>query len=88
MAHSSRQRHRDREPRRRQVEEDPPVAGRVFRISDAQRQEVATTLGHIDEARRALESQHNPDNRQIIRELKASADHIFDLIDGLEEMDS
>ena len=39
----------------------------------------------IDEARRALESQHNPDNREIVRELRASADRIYDIMNDLEE---
>jgi len=46
---------------------------------------VAKCLRYIDEARRALERQHNPDNREIIRELRTSADQIFDLISDLEE---
>jgi len=46
---------------------------------------VAKCLRYIDEARRALEGQHNADNREIIRELRASADQIFELISGLEE---
>jgi hypothetical protein len=41
-------------------------------MTEAQRQQVAKCLGHIDEARRALERQENPDNREIIRELRAS----------------
>jgi hypothetical protein len=49
---------------------------------------VAKYLRYIDEARRALERQRNPDNREIIRELRASADHIFDLLGDLEETDS
>jgi hypothetical protein len=60
----------------------------VFRITDAQRHQVAKYLRYIDEARRALERQRNPDNREIIRELRASADHIFDLLGDLEETDS
>ena len=56
-------------------------------MADAQRQQVAKCLRYIDEARRALESQHNPANREIIRELRTSADHIFDLIDDLAETD-
>jgi hypothetical protein len=56
-------------------------------MSDAQRQQVAKSLRFIDEARRALERQANPENREIIRELRASADHIFDLLNDLEEAD-
>jgi len=85
MAHSGRTRHRDRDPRRRQIEEEPPATGRVFRITDAQRQKVAKCLRYIDQATRALEGQRNAENREIIRELRTSADQIFDLISGLEE---
>ena len=87
MAHSGKERHRDREPRRREPEEEPPPTGRVFRITDVERQEVAKCLRFIDEARRAVERQQNPDNRQIIRELRASADQIFAVINDLEEID-
>jgi hypothetical protein len=57
-------------------------------MTDAQRQQVAKCLRYIDEARGALERQENPDNREIIRELRASADHIFDLLNDLDETDS
>ncbi len=57
-------------------------------MTDAERQQVAKSLRYIDEARRALERQENPDNREIIRELRASADQIFDLLSRLEEADS
>ena len=40
----------------------------------------------IDEARASLETQQNRNNREIIRELKASADRIFDLLNKLEEI--
>ena len=56
-------------------------------MTDAQRQQVSKCLRYIDEARRALERQENPDNREIIRELRASADQIFDLLGRLEETD-
>ena len=85
MAHSGRQRHRDRDPGRR-LDDEPPQTNRVFRMTDAQRQEVAKCLRYIDEARRALEHQQNPDNREIIRELRTSADRIFDVINELEEL--
>lgn len=87
MAHSGRERHRDRDLRRREPEDEPPAIGRVFRLADSDRQEIAKCLRYIDEARRVLESQQNPDNREIIRELKASADRIFALINDLEEID-
>lgn len=60
---------------------------RSFRISEAERQQVAECLRYIDEARRALQDQQNPDNREIIRELRASADRIYELVNGLEEID-
>jgi hypothetical protein len=85
MAHSGRERHRDRELRRREPEDEPPAIGRVFRIPDTTRQEIAECLRYIDEARRVLQSQQNPENREIIRELKASADRIYELINDLEE---
>ena len=87
MAQSGRERHRDRDPGRRLDGGEPPPAHRVFRITDAQRQQVAKWLRYIDEARRALERQKNPDHREIIRELRASADHIFEVLSDLEETD-
>jgi hypothetical protein len=57
-------------------------------MTEAQRQQVAKYLRYIDEARRSLERRANPDNREIIRELRASADHIFDLLNDLEETDA
>jgi hypothetical protein len=88
MAQSGRERHRDRDSRRRLDSGELPSAHRVFRMTDAQRQQVSKCLRYIDEARRALERQENPDNREIIRELRASADQIFDLVSKLEEADS
>jgi hypothetical protein len=63
-----------------------PAAGRVFRMTGTERQKVAQCLRYIDEARSALEGQRNPDNREIVRELRSSADRIYDLINGLEEI--
>ena len=57
-------------------------------MTDAERQQVAKCLRYIDEARRALERQENSDNREIIRELAASADKIFDVLSDLEEIES
>jgi hypothetical protein len=37
----------------------------------------------IDEARRALERQMNANNREIIRELRASADCVYDSLNDL-----
>jgi hypothetical protein len=88
MAQSGRERHRDRDPGRRLDSEESPSAHRVFRMTDAQRQRVAKSLRYIDEARRALERQENPDHREIIRELRVSADQIFDVLGDLEEADS
>jgi hypothetical protein len=56
-------------------------------VTNAQRQQVAKCLRYIDEARRALERQENPDNREIIRELRASVNKIFALLTDLEESD-
>jgi hypothetical protein len=86
MAHSGKTRHRDRDLRRREIVDEQPPIDRIFRITDAERQRVAKSLRYIDEARRALERQHNPDNREIIRELRASADEIFDVMSDLEEI--
>lgn len=89
MARSGKQRHhRELDPGHRQWADGPPGVARVFRITDAQRERVATALRYIDEARRALEGQQNPDNREIIRELRTSADVIFDLLNGLDETES
>lgn len=85
MAHTGRTHPRDRERRRLQPDEEQPATARVFRITDAEREKIAKSLRYIDEARRALERQHDADNREIIRELRASADQIFELISGLEE---
>ena len=86
MAHSGRQRHRDREPGLRQFEDQPvPAINRVFLMTGAERQKVAQCLRGIDDARRALESHHNPDNRLIVRDLRAAADQIFELINDLQE---
>lgn len=87
MSHSRRERHRDRDPGPRAADPStPPAENRVFRLTDTQRQQVARALRYIDAARHALESQQNPDNREIIRELKASADRIFDVMDAVEEI--
>jgi hypothetical protein len=88
LGHSRRERHRDREPGHRQAaDEEPPAPNRVFRVTDLERQKIAESLRFIDDARRALEQQQNPDNREIVRELRASADRIFDVINSLEETD-
>jgi hypothetical protein len=88
MGHSGRKRHRDREPGLRQLEDRAVRAvDRVFRMSEAERRKMAQCLRHIDQARAALESQHNPDNRAIVRDLRAAADQIYDLLNDLEETD-
>lgn len=56
-------------------------------MTDGDRQQIAKCLRYIDEARRALERQQNPDNREIIRDLRASADQIFEVLNRLEETD-
>ena len=87
MAWSGRMRHRDRDPGHRRTDEaDIQSTDRVFRMTDAQRREIAKALRYIDEARQALEAQQNRDNRAIIRELRASADRIFDLLNDLDEV--
>jgi hypothetical protein len=86
MGHSGRKRHRDGAAGLRQLDEAKILGtDRVFRMTESERQKVAECLRYIDEARRALESQHNPDNREIVRELRASADRIFELVNGLEQ---
>ena len=91
MGQTRKQRHRDRcadSFRQRYLDaEDVGRSDRVFRITDGERQEMAKTLRYIDDARRALEEQQNPANREIIRELHASADRVFDLLNDLEEID-
>jgi hypothetical protein len=86
MAHSGRERHRDREPGRKLGDEEPIGTDRVFRMTDVQRQLVAKYLRVVDEARRTLERQHNAENRTLIRALKTSADAIFDVINELDEL--
>lgn len=88
MGQSGRPRHRDRDPGHREINEsEPPAPNRVFRITDAERQQVAQALRYIDDARRALQEQQNPLNREIIRELRASADEIYAIVNELEEID-
>jgi hypothetical protein len=87
MASTGRDRHRDREGGwRRDDVQEPASTDRIFRITDTERQAIAKSLRYIDDARRILERQHNPDNREIIRELRASADRIFDVLNRLEEI--
>jgi len=87
MASTRRERHRDRDGGwRRDDVQEAPATDRVFRIADAERQAIADSLRFIDDARRTLEQQQNPDNREIIHELRASADRIFDVVNGLEEI--
>jgi len=88
MAHSGRERHRDRDAGRRQWDDgEPAPANRVFRLTDDQRQRIAKELQHLDAARRAIEQQQDPANRDIVRELRAAADAIFDLLNDLDEID-
>ena len=88
MASTDRVRHRDREPGHRQP--DTPIRhdpDRVFTITNDDRRLIAKSLRLIDDARRTLEAQQKRENREIVRELKASADRIFDILDELEELD-
>ncbi len=88
MAHSGTKRHRDRDKGLRSFDViESPGVDRVFRMTEDGRKQVAECLRFIDGARRALEGQQNPDNREIVRELRASADRIYDLINDLEEVD-
>jgi len=87
MASTRRERHRDRNGGwRRDDAQEGAATDRVFRITDAERQTIAKSLRFIDDARRSLEQQQNRDNREIIRELRASADRIFDVVNELEEI--
>ena len=88
MTHSGRERHRDRDGRKRELVDEPAPAGRVFRMTDDERQAIAECLRYIDEARREIQNQQNAANREIVRELKASADRIFELINNLEEIET
>jgi hypothetical protein len=88
MTRSRRGRGVDHDPSWSRPEPVPePVVNRTFRLSDQQRQQIARHLRYIDRARHALEAQHNAENREIIRELRDSADRIFDLLNSLEEGD-
>ena len=85
MAHSCRQRHRDREPGLRQLAEpQPPALSRVFRIAEVDRQQIARCLRCIDEARLALELRNDTTNRVVIRDLRSAADEIYEVINELE----
>ena len=87
MASTRRERHRDRDGGwRRDDVQEPAATDRIFRVTDAERQAIAKSLRLIDDARRSLEGQQNPDNREIIRELRASADRIYEVVNGLEEI--
>jgi hypothetical protein len=85
MGWSGKDKHRDRDPGARQADEPTP-GNRVFRLPDADREAVAACLRRIDEARAALEARQDPQNRQIIRDLRAAADRVFDLLNDLEDL--
>ena len=88
MSASDKERHRDRDPGHRQEREpERPDAERVFRMTHDERQTIAKALRFIDEAREELQVQQRRENREVIRELKASADTIFEVLNGLEETD-
>ena len=89
MTHSGRERHRDRDPGSRNFDgESAPAADRVFRITDDQRQQIAACLRDIDEARRLIEDRHSAENREIVRELRAAADAIYEVLNALDEADT
>ena len=56
-------------------------------MTGTEREKIAQNLRYIDEARRGLESQHNADNRKIVRDLRAAADRIYELINDLAELE-
>jgi hypothetical protein len=87
MAHSGRQRHRDLSPGQKQIDGiEPPAADRVFRMSAKERQQIAVCLRAIDAARQEIEGQHDIANRRVVRELRASADRIYEILSELEEL--
>ena len=87
MSSTDKERHRDREPGRREGDEPSPRdADRAFKMTGDERQDIAKALRLIDEARLELEARHTRENREILRKLKASADRIFDVLSGLDEV--
>jgi hypothetical protein len=84
MAWSGRPKHRDREPGTRWSDE-PPAPDRVFQITHVQRGEIARCLRRIDEVRRDLEAEQDPKRRQLVRDLRAAADRIYEVLSVLEE---
>ena len=87
MSHSGRDRHRDH-PLARAQEQEPKLAPhqRTFTMSGTEREEIAACLRRIDEARETLELQHSAANRTIVRELRAAADQVYDVLNELEEI--
>lgn len=86
MAHSGRKRPRDLFPGTRELDAaEPPAGDRVFRLTDDERQQIAACLRVIDEARRQVELQHDAENRRIVRDLRVSADRIYEILNELEE---
>jgi len=61
------------------------MANRAFKITEDQREHVATCLRHIDRARKDLEAK-GPGNEAICTELQKCADGIFHLMNNLEEL--
>lgn len=87
MAHSGRQRHRDLSPGQKQIDgAEPPAADRVFLMSEKERRQIAVCLRAIDAARQEVESQHDVGNRRVVRDLRASADRIYEILNELEEL--
>jgi hypothetical protein len=89
MAWTDREKHRDRDTGHRVLDEDLPRAKRRgFRLTDDERERIAKSLRLIDQARLTLQEQNNRQNRAIIRDLHAAADRIFEVINGLDEIDA
>lgn len=61
------------------------MADRMFKITEDQREHVATCLRYIDRARKDLEAK-GPGNEAICTELRNCADGIFHLMNNLEEL--
>jgi len=87
VAHSGRRRPRDLSPGQRNFEEsESSDAERVFRMSGTEREKIAVCLRAIDAARQEVEGQHDVANRRVVRDLRASADRIYEILNELEEL--
>ena len=56
-------------------------------MTEGDRQQIARNLRRVDEARLAIENRNDVSNRAIIRDLRASADEIYDVINGLDTIE-